>query len=60
MKSCTEKDIWLPCIIIAKLGLTVVLSTIGTIALAMARPSTPKAIAASGSAATGGLWLPRP
>ena len=55
MKSRIQKDVWLYRIIVAALGLTVVASVVGAIALAMTRQSTPDVLVALGSAAIGGL-----
>ena len=55
MKSRMQKDIWLYRIIVAALGLTVVASVIGAIALAMTDQNTPEVLVALGSAAIGGL-----
>lgn len=55
MNTHTQKDKWLYRMVVAVLGLTVVSSVIGTIALAMAGQSTPEVIVALGSAAIGGL-----
>jgi hypothetical protein len=55
MKPSMQKDIWLYRIIVAALGLTLVASVIGAIALAMAGLSTPEVLVALGSAAIGGL-----
>ncbi len=54
MKVHTQPDVWLYRILVV-LGLTVVVSVAGTIALAMAGKSTPEVIVALGSAAIGGL-----
>ena len=50
-----EKDIWLYRMVVAVLGLTVVASVVGAIALAKSGQSTPEVIVALGSAAVGGL-----
>ena len=55
MNNHTHKDKWLYRMVVAVLGLTVVSSVIGTIALAMAGQSTPEVVVALGSAAIGGL-----
>jgi hypothetical protein len=55
MKNHTQPDVWLYRIVVAVLGLTVVSSIVGTVALAMAGQSTPEVIVALGSAAIGGL-----
>ena len=55
MNNRMEKDIWLYCMVVAVLGLTVVASVVGAIALAMPDKSTPEVIVALGSAAIGGL-----
>lgn len=55
MNNHTQKDKWLYRMVVAMLGLTVVSSVVGTIALAMAGQSTPEVIVALGSAAIGGL-----
>lgn len=54
MKVHTQPDVWLYRIVVV-LGLTVVVSVAGTIALAMAGKSTPEVIVALGSAGIGGL-----
>ena len=55
MNNHTQKDKWLYRMVVAVLGLTVVSSVVGTLALAMAGQSTPEVIVALGSAAIGGL-----
>ena len=55
MNSHMTKDKWIYRIVVGVLGLTVVSSILGTIALAMADRSTPEVIVALGSAAIGGL-----
>jgi hypothetical protein len=55
MKNYQQKDIWLYRIIVAALGLTLVASVGGAIALALAGQSTPEVLVALGSAAIGGL-----
>ena len=55
MKNRMQKDIWLYCMIIATLGLTVVASVVGAITLAMTGQFTPELLVALGSAAIGGL-----
>jgi hypothetical protein len=55
MKNHTQKDIWLYRIIVSAPGLTVVVSIIGAIALAMTGKNTPEVLVALGSAAIGGL-----
>jgi hypothetical protein len=55
MNNRMQKDVWLYRMVVVVLGLTVVASVIGTIALAMAGQSTPELIVALGSAAVGGL-----
>jgi hypothetical protein len=55
MNNHTQKDKWLYRMVVAVLGLTVVSSVVGTIALAMTGQSTPEVIVALGSAAIGGL-----
>lgn len=55
MHNRMEKDIWLYRMVVAVLGLTVVASVVGAIALAMSGQSTPEVIVALGSAAIGGL-----
>ncbi len=51
----TPNDKWLYRMVVVVLGLTVVSSVVGTIALAMAGQPTPEVIVALGSAAIGGL-----
>jgi hypothetical protein len=55
MKNHMQPDVWLYRIVVAVLGLTVVGSVAGTIALATAGQSTPEVIVALGSAAIGGF-----
>lgn len=55
MNNKMEKDIWLYRMVVAVLGVTVVASVIGAIALALMGESTPEVIVALGSAAIGGL-----
>ena len=55
MNNRMEKDIWLYRMVVAVLGLTVVASVVGAIALAKSGQSTPEVIVALGSAAVGGL-----
>jgi hypothetical protein len=55
MNNRMEKDIWLYRMVVAVLGVTVVASVVGAIALAMTGQSTPEVIVALGSAAIGGL-----
>ena len=55
MKNHLHNDIWLYRIVVAVLGLTVVGSIFGAIALAMSGQSTPEVLVALGSAAIGGL-----
>jgi hypothetical protein len=55
MKNESEKDVWLYRMIIAALGLTLVATVVGAIALAMTKQPTPDALVALGSAAIGGL-----
>lgn len=55
MKNHMEKDVWLYRMVVLVLGLTVVSTVVGTLALAMAGQSTPEVIVALGSAAIGGL-----
>ena len=50
-----KKDIWIYRVVVLVLGITVVISLIGTIVLVMAGHSTPEIIVALGSAAIGGL-----
>jgi uncharacterized membrane protein YbhN (UPF0104 family) len=50
-----NRDIWLYRIIVTVLGLTVVVSIVGAIVLAMTGQSTPEVLVALGSAAIGGL-----
>ena len=50
-----NKDIWLYRMVVAVLGLTVVASVVGAIALTLMGQSTPEVIVAVGSAAVGGL-----
>ena len=55
MNKRMEKDIWLYRMVVAVLGVTVVASVVGAIALALMGESTPEVIVALGSAAIGGL-----
>ena len=55
MNNRKERDIWLYRMVVAVLGLTVVVSAVGAIALALMGQSTPEVIVALGSAAIGGL-----
>jgi hypothetical protein len=55
MNNSIHKDKWLYRMVVAVLGLSVVASIIGTIALAMTGHSTPEVVVALGSAAIGGL-----
>lgn len=55
MNNKMEKDIWLYRMVVAVLGVTVVASVVGAIALALMGESTPEVIVALGSAAIGGL-----
>jgi hypothetical protein len=55
MKNHPQKDFWLYRMVVAVLGLTVMSSVMGRIALAMAGHSTPEVIVALGLAAIGGL-----
>jgi hypothetical protein len=55
MNNHMEKDIWLYRMVVAVLGVTVVASVVGAIALALMGQSTPEVIVALGSAAIGGL-----
>jgi hypothetical protein len=55
MNKRMERDIWLYRMVVAVLGLTVVASVVGAIALTMMGESTPEVIVALGSAAIGGL-----
>ena len=55
MNNRIEKDIWRYRMVMAVLGLTVVVSVVGAIALTMMDQSTPEVIVALGSAAIGGL-----
>jgi hypothetical protein len=50
-----KKDIWIYRIVVTVLGLTVMASVIGTIALTMTGLPTPELLVALGSAAIGGL-----
>jgi len=51
----TQKDIWIYRLVVIVLGLTVIASVIGTIALTLTGLSTPELLVALGSAAIGGL-----
>ena len=55
MKNRNQKDVWLYRMIIATLGLTLVTSVGGAVALELAGKSTPEVLVALGSAAIGGL-----
>ena len=55
MNNRTEKDIWLYRMVVSVLGLAVVASVVGAIALALTGKFTPEVIVALGSAAIGGL-----
>ena len=55
MNKRMEKDIWLYRMVVAVLGVTVVASVVGAIALALMGETTPEVIVALGSAAIGGL-----
>lgn len=55
MKNSKDKDVWLYRMIVATLGLTVVASVVGAIALTMTGENTPEVLVALGSAAIGGL-----
>ena len=55
MNNKMEKDIWLYRMVVAVLGVTVVASVVGAIALAVMGHSTPDVIVALGSATIGGL-----
>ena len=55
MEDHTQRDIWLYRIIVIALGVTLVGSVGGAIALALAGQSTPEVLVALGSAAIGGL-----
>jgi hypothetical protein len=55
MKNRKDRDVWLYRMIVATLGLTVVASVVGAIALAMTGGNTPEVLVALGSAAIGGL-----
>ncbi len=55
MNTRRPKDKWLYRIVVLVLGVTVVVSVGGSIALALAGQSTPELIVALGSAAIGGL-----
>ncbi|HLF75461.1 MAG TPA: hypothetical protein VI524_13985 [Anaerolineales bacterium] len=55
MNNRMGKDIWLYRMVVVVLGLTVVTSIVGAIALALSGQSTPEIIVALGSAAIGGL-----
>lgn len=51
----TQKDIWIYRLVVIVLGLTVIASVIGTIALTLTGLSTPELLVALGSAVIGGL-----
>lgn len=53
MNNRQERDIWLYRMVVAMLGLTLVVSVVGAIALALSGQSTPQVVVAS--AAIGGL-----
>ena len=55
MNNHIQNDVLLYRMVVAVLGLTVVASVVGAIALAMTRQSTPDVLVALGSAAIGGL-----
>ena len=55
MNNRKEKDIWLYRIVVVVLGLTMVASIIGMIALALSGQSIPAIVVALGSAVIGGL-----
>ena len=55
MKNRNQKDVWLYRMIIATLGLIVVKTVVGAIALAMTGQAKPELLVALGSAAIGGL-----
>jgi len=55
MDDHTQKDIWLYRMIVAALGLTMVVSILGAIGLAMTGKPIPEVLVALGSAAIGGL-----
>lgn len=55
MDDHTQKDIWLYRMIVAALGLTIVVSILGAIGLAMTGKPIPEILVALGSAAIGGL-----
>lgn len=55
MEDHTQKDIWLYRVIVAPLGLTVVVSILGAIGLAMTPKSIAEVLVALGLAAIGGL-----
>jgi hypothetical protein len=50
-----EKDIWIYRIVVVVLGLTVMASVVGAIALTLNELDTPELLVALGSAAIGGL-----
>ena len=50
-----DKNVWLYRMVVAVLGLTVVASVVGAIALTLRGQSTPEVIVAMGSATVGGL-----
>jgi len=55
MEDHTQRDIWLYRMIVATLGLTIVVSILGAIGLAMTSKQIPEVLVALGSAAIGGL-----
>ncbi len=55
MEDHTQKDIWIYRIIVLALGLSVVVSILGAIGLAMTGKTIPEVLVALGSAAIGGL-----
>ena len=50
-----KKDLWIYCLVVTVLGLTVIACVVGTIVLTMTGFSTPELLVALGSAAIGGL-----
>lgn len=55
MEDHTQKDIWLYRMIVAAPGLTIAVSILGSIGLAMTGKPIPEVLVALGSAAIGGL-----
>ncbi len=55
MENATQKDIWLYREIVATLGLTVVVSSLGAIGLVIISQTIPEVLVALRSAAIGGL-----